>query len=559
MLVAVGAVVLLLIAGRRLGALIPAFSTWVDGLGVWGAVAFVAGYALATVAFVPGSLLTLAAGAIFGLGKGTALVLIAATLGASAAFLVSRYVARGFVERRLAGNERFAAIDRAIGTEGRKIVLLLRLSPIFPFNLLNYALGLTRVRFADYLVASVGMLPGTLLYVYYGKVAGDVARLAGGAAVPRGPGYYVVVALGLVATLAVTTLVARTARRALQEVTDGDSWRRLTRTCAEWRPNWTGTFASSRSTSSIRSSSPMCTRPAGSIPEPRERYHLVVIGAGTGGLVTASIAAGLGARVALVERYLMGGDCLNVGCVPSKGIISAARSWQTATESRRRFGGPTVTGPGDFGEVMARMRRLRAGLSRIDGAPRYRDLGVDVFLGEGRFTGHDALMVGGRTLRFRRAVIATGARPAVPPVPGLETTGYLTNETIFGLTELPRRLTVIGAGPIGCELAQAFARLGSAVTVIDAGRAHPAARGRRRGPDRRSAPWKRTACGCCSPPPLVRAETRDGERVSPRPGRRTYPRRSPATSCSWPPGACRMSRTSASRRRAWRTPATALA
>jgi pyruvate/2-oxoglutarate dehydrogenase complex dihydrolipoamide dehydrogenase (E3) component len=210
--------------------------------------------------------------------------------------------------------------------------------------------------------------------------------------------------------------------------------------------------------------------PAGWVnPEPRERYHLVVIGAGTGGLVTASIAAGLGARVALIERYLMGGDCLNVGCVPSKGIISAARSWQAATESRHRFGGPTVSGPGDFGEVMARMRRLRAGLSRLDGAPRYRDLGVDVFLGEGRFTGHDALMVGGRTLRFRRAVIATGARPAVPPVPGLETTSYRTNETIFGLTALPRRLTVVGAGPIGCELAQAFARLGSAVTVIDEG------------------------------------------------------------------------------------------
>jgi len=210
--------------------------------------------------------------------------------------------------------------------------------------------------------------------------------------------------------------------------------------------------------------------PAGWVnPVPRERYHLVVIGAGTGGLVTASIAAGLGARVALIERYLMGGDCLNVGCVPSKGIISAARSWQAATESRHGFGGPTVSGPGDFGAVMARMRRLRAGLSRIDGAPRFRDLGVDVFLGKGRFTGHDALMVGGRTLRFRRAVIATGARAAVPPVPGLETTGYRTNETIFGLTELPRRLTVIGAGPIGCELAQAFARLGSAVTVIDEG------------------------------------------------------------------------------------------
>jgi uncharacterized membrane protein YdjX (TVP38/TMEM64 family) len=221
-LVAIAVVALLLISGRRLGALIPAFTTWVDGLGVWGPVVFVAGYALATVALVPGSLLTLAAGAIFGLGKGTALVLVAATLGASAAFLVSRYVARGLVDRRLAGNERFAAIDRAIGTQGRRIVLLLRLSPVFPFNLLNYALGLTRVRFADYLVASIGMLPGTMLYVYYGKVAGDVARLAGGAVVPRGPAYYGVVALGLVATVVVTTLVTRTARRALEQVTDGD-------------------------------------------------------------------------------------------------------------------------------------------------------------------------------------------------------------------------------------------------------------------------------------------------------------------------------------------------
>jgi uncharacterized membrane protein YdjX (TVP38/TMEM64 family) len=221
-LVAVAAVALLLVAGRKLGGLIPGFTTWVDGLGVWGPVVFVLGYALAAVAFVPGSLLTLAAGAIFGLGKGTALVFVAATLGASAAFLISRYLARGFVERRLAGNERFAAIDRAIGTQGRKIVLLLRLSPVFPFNLLNYALGLTRVRFVDYLVASIGMLPGTLLYVYYGKVAGDVARLAGGAPVRRGAAYYGVVAVGLIATVVVTTLVTRTARRALREVTDGE-------------------------------------------------------------------------------------------------------------------------------------------------------------------------------------------------------------------------------------------------------------------------------------------------------------------------------------------------
>jgi uncharacterized membrane protein YdjX (TVP38/TMEM64 family) len=215
-LVLVGALVL---AGRRAAALVPVFSAWVDGLGVWGPIAFVAGYALATVAFIPGSLLTVAAGALFGLGKGTALTFVAATLGASLAFLVARYLARGPVERRLSGNEAFAAIDRAIGAEGLKIVLLLRLSPVFPFNLLNYALGLTRVRFSDYVIASVGMLPGTLLYVYYGKVAGDVARLVDGGGVPRGAGYYVVLGMGLAATLAGTAVVTRVVRRALREAT----------------------------------------------------------------------------------------------------------------------------------------------------------------------------------------------------------------------------------------------------------------------------------------------------------------------------------------------------
>jgi pyruvate/2-oxoglutarate dehydrogenase complex dihydrolipoamide dehydrogenase (E3) component len=185
--------------------------------------------------------------------------------------------------------------------------------------------------------------------------------------------------------------------------------------------------------------------------------------------VTAAIAAGLGARVALVERHLMGGDCLNVGCVPSKALLAAARSWQAAAESSRHFGGPPVSGTGRFGEAMERMRRLRAGLSRMDGAARFRDLGVDVFLGEGRFTARDTLAVDGRALRFRRAVIATGARAAVPPIPGLDRTGYLTNETVFTLTEPPPRLLVLGGGPIGCELGQAFARFGSSVTVAHRG------------------------------------------------------------------------------------------
>jgi uncharacterized membrane protein YdjX (TVP38/TMEM64 family) len=207
----------LVLLGRAAGGQLPRFAAWVDGLGVWGSVVFVVGYAFATVALVPGSLLTLAAGALFGLAWGVVYVFIAAVLGASAAFLVSRYLARSAVERRLAGNARFAAIDRAVGAEGRKIVFLLRLSPVFPFNLLNYGLGLTRVRFVDYLVASFGMIPGTILYVYYGKLAGDVAALAGGAPAARGTGYWTVLVLGLVATVVATTMVTRTARRALRD------------------------------------------------------------------------------------------------------------------------------------------------------------------------------------------------------------------------------------------------------------------------------------------------------------------------------------------------------
>lgn len=213
------AVVLLVSIGRQVGGRLPQFAQWVDGLGIWGPVVFVAGYAGATVAFVPGSVLTLAAGAIFGLVRGVAYVMVGATIGASLAFLVARYIARRAIEQRLQGNSRFAAIDRAVGREGRKIVFLLRLSPVFPFNLLNYALGLTNVRFVDYFIACLGMIPGSLLYIYYGKLAGDVAQLAGGAAVGRGPEYYAVLLLGLVATVVVTTIVTRTARRALQEAT----------------------------------------------------------------------------------------------------------------------------------------------------------------------------------------------------------------------------------------------------------------------------------------------------------------------------------------------------
>ncbi len=202
-------------------------------------------------------------------------------------------------------------------------------------------------------------------------------------------------------------------------------------------------------------------------PTPDGRYNIVVIGAGTAGLVTAAVAAGLGAKAALVERHLMGGDCLNVGCVPSKGVIRASRAWN-AVQRAQEFGVSVPDGANaDFGAAMARMRKLRARLSRIDSAHRFTSLGVDVFMGEGRFTGPHTINVDGTTLAFAKAAICTGARAAAPPIHGLEAAGYLTNETVFSLTRLPPRLAVIGAGPIGCEMAQAFARFGSRAWLFE--------------------------------------------------------------------------------------------
>lgn len=204
-------------------------------------------------------------------------------------------------------------------------------------------------------------------------------------------------------------------------------------------------------------------------PTPAGRYNLVVIGAGTAGLVSAAGAAGLGARVALVERYLMGGDCLNVGCVPSKTVIRSSRVVADIRDARPF--GIDVNGncDVDFGRVMERMRRLRAHISHHDSAERFKTLGIDVFLGGAQFTGPDAVEVNGKTLRFKRAVIAAGARAVDPPIPGMSEAGYLTNETVFNLTERPRRLACIGGGPIGCELAQALRRLGSEVTLLHSG------------------------------------------------------------------------------------------
>ena len=219
---AAGALVALVLAGRALGPQLQAFAAWIDGLGPWAPVGFIVGYVVATVALAPGSILTLAAGAVFGLVEGVAYVFIGAMAGAAAAFLIARHVARHAVERRIARYPRPVAVNRAVARDGRKVVLLLRLTPVVPFNLLNYALGLSRVSLRDYLVASVGILPGTVVYVYYGTLVRSVADLSAGTPTTRGWPYYALLVLGLIATVAVAALLAKVARRALAEASDGD-------------------------------------------------------------------------------------------------------------------------------------------------------------------------------------------------------------------------------------------------------------------------------------------------------------------------------------------------
>ena len=439
--------------------LLKAALDWIGKLGPWGPVIFVGLYVVATVLFIPGSVLTLGAGAVFGVVLGSVCVSISATLGATAAFLVGRYLARDAIARKIEKNEKFATIDRAVAQEGWKIVFLTRLSPVFPFTLLNYAFGLTRVKLSHYVLASwIGMIPGTVMYVYLGSLVN-----VGAGHRQRTTGEWVLYGVGLLATVIVTVFVTRVARNSLAKRIGG---KEAVQTAKEILSGPSEPIqVSPRDGDNARLVS--YVHPSDwQNPSPAPRYNLVVIGAGTAGLVTAAGAAGLGAKVALIEKSLMGGDCLNVGCVPSKAIIRSGRVVFDANDAGRF--GVRVDGPAqaDFTEVMQRMRKIRADLSPTDSAPRFRKLGVDVFLGEARFAGADAVEVGGQTLRFKRAVIATGARAIAPAIPGLAEAGYLTNETVFNLTQRPARLAVIGGGPIGCELAQAFQRLGSQVSLL---------------------------------------------------------------------------------------------
>jgi pyruvate/2-oxoglutarate dehydrogenase complex dihydrolipoamide dehydrogenase (E3) component/uncharacterized membrane protein YdjX (TVP38/TMEM64 family) len=389
---------------------------------VLSAALFFAVYVAAAALSIPGAvILTLAAGALFGLGWGLLLVSFASSVGALLAFLVARYLLRDTIQARF--GQALAPINAGVRKDGTVYLLTLRLVPVFPFWLINLLMGLTPMgagRF--YLVSQIGMLAGTAVYVNAGTQLAAI-QSPGDILSPGLLGSFVL--LGLFPLLAKAG-VARLERRKVY---------------AKW----------TKPTSFDR--------------------NLVVIGAGAGGLVSAYIAAAVKAKVTLIEGHKMGGDCLNFGCVPSKALIRSAKMARQLKKAHE-LGVADAAGRVDFAAVMKRVHGVIADIEPHDSVERYTGLGVDVLQGHARITSPWTVDItladgGKQTLTTKNIVIAAGASPFVPPIPGLKETGFLTSDTVWGLTELPKRLVVLGGGPIGSELAQSFARLGSAVTQVE--------------------------------------------------------------------------------------------
>ncbi len=391
----------------------------VDAHPLGAALAFAGLYIVVTALSLPGAtVLTLFAGAVFGLVEGVVIASFSASIGATLAMLVSRYVLRDTVREKF--GKRLARIDAGVQREGGFYLFALRLVPVFPFFVINLVMGLTAIRVWTFYVASqLGMLAGTIVYVNAGRQLGQLESLGGIL------GWRVLLAF---AALALLPLVARKLL---------DAWR-AHRVYKGW------------------------TRPA------TFDNNIVVIGAGAAGLVTSYIAATVRAKVTLVEKAQMGGDCLNRGCVPSKALIRAARAANEARDGGR-FGVDVVDARIDFSKVMQHVRDSIRTIAPHDSPDRYRKLGVDVVQGEATIVSPWEVEVDGRILTTRNIVIAAGGRPLVPRIPGLDSVDFLTSDTIWNLEQLPARLAILGGGPIGCELAQAFARLGSDVTIVEMG------------------------------------------------------------------------------------------
>ncbi|HWH78540.1 MAG TPA: VTT domain-containing protein, partial [Candidatus Binatus sp.] len=373
------------------------FESYVTSLGAVGPVLVILIYILCTVLLVPGSAITIGAGTLFGLPTGFIVVVLGANLGALCSFLLARSFLREKVSSWAATDPKFRSLDQAIGKQGFKMVLLTRLSPVFPFVLLNYFLGLTAVRTGAYALANLlGMLPATLLFVYIGAAARDAVA---GRVDASGDFYQQIFKyVGLLATVAVVVIVTRIARKALREIEQPPEIG-----VAADKTRLDGNFAPTKFDQMLLVDDTYdqqlienCHPRQRINPTPAGKYNLVVIGGGTAGLVSAAGAAGLGAKVALVERNLMGGDCLNVGCVPSKGMIRAARAAYDARNGDQFGIQYLAKSEINFAAAMERMRKLRAGISQHDSVERFTQLGIDVFLGDGRFVSENAIDVDGK-------------------------------------------------------------------------------------------------------------------------------------------------------------------
>ncbi|PTT49553.1 FAD-dependent oxidoreductase [Aeromonas sp. HMWF015] len=394
-----------------------AVAQWVDSHFVSAILLFVLIYVLSTALSLPGaSLLTLGGSAVFGVAWGLLLVSFASTLGATLAFLSARFLLRDWVEQRF--GDKLATFQSGMAKEGAFYLLSLRLIPIFPFFLVNLLMGLTPIRVSTYYwVSQLGMLPGTFVYVLAGSELGQLTSTGN------------ILSPGLMVALTLLGLMPWLVKK----LTTHFAQRRL---LAPYR------------------------QPA------RYDYNLLVIGAGAGGLVTSYIAAAVKAKVALIEKHKMGGDCLNSGCVPSKALIRSARF---AAEQRKadELGFSPSHSRADFAAVMERVAEVIKEVEPHDSIERYQGLGVECIEGEARLVSPWEVEVNGQRLASRHIVIATGARPLVPKLPGLDQVPFLTSDSLWQLRTPPRRLLVLGGGPIGCELAQSFALLGIPVTLVE--------------------------------------------------------------------------------------------
>ncbi len=398
---------------------IQALKDWADAEPALAAGGYFLAYILITGLSLPGAaIMTLMGGAVFGLGWGLLLVSFASTLGATLAFLVSRTLLRDWVQARF--SRQLETINQGVARDGPFYLFSLRLIPVIPFFVINLVFGLAPIRaWTFYWVSQLGMLAGTAVYVNAGAELGNVEEVSVSGIMTPG----LLLAFVLLASF---PLLAKFIAAKVQQ-------NRV------YRPY---------------------TKPK------NFDTNMVVIGGGSAGLVSALIAAAVKAKVTLVEKHKMGGDCLNTGCVPSKALIRSA-SVAHQVKNADQFGLKNASAEVDFAAVMERVQSVIKTIEPHDSVERFTDLGVDCVQGDARICSPWKVQVGDQMIRTRNIVVATGARPFVPPIPGIEDTGYLTSDTLWDIREQPKHLMVMGAGPIGCELAQSFARLGSKVTLVD--------------------------------------------------------------------------------------------